>query len=240
MNSLSNHKDWLYTPIDEEYQRSMLVGSQCGYTSIFSNNAQSFIRVANKNRFDNINSWITDTIWHQRTSTDPEYKKFMQLWMENYWMWALPSKHSSYDKLEDACGGYNFETYKQLKQIAQEVDPSLSKEEIYEKLLKPFRHQKTKVWSSSLQRFITCYLCKYSDCGKSFSKVWNLIDHVRMHEGIKPYECRLCNKTFTQKGNLKKHTIIQHSKTPLAERKRFECNACNRKYTERYNLTVSY
>ena len=36
----------------------------------------------------------------------------------------------------------NFETYKQLKAVAKGNDPSITKQEIYEKLLKPFKHEK--------------------------------------------------------------------------------------------------
>jgi len=38
--------------------------------------------------------------------------------------------------------GVHFETYKQLKEVAKEQDPGISKSEIYEKLLEPFHHSK--------------------------------------------------------------------------------------------------
>lgn len=71
-------------------------------------------------------------------------------------------------------------------------------------------------------KFKVYYICKYNGCDKEFTKTWNLLDHVRMHEGIKPYKCSLCRKSFTQKGNLKKH-LKQHTLKTLKERKRFCC-----------------
>ena len=134
----------------------------------------------------------------------------------------------------------NFETYKQLKNAAKMSNPDISKEKIYEQLLKPFRQEKVKLWDAAQKRFRVSYICKYEGCDKEFTKTWNLLDHVRMHEGIKPFTCNLCSKTFTQKGNLKKHYIVQHSSESLEERKKFRCEVWGKGYTERYNLVVRF
>ena len=141
---------------------------------------------------------------------------------------------------DDDFNSQNFETYKQLKKVAKESDPNISKEEIYEKLLEPFRHEKVKIWDQALGRFKISYICRYDECNKEFTKIWNLLDHVRMHEGIKPFVCKIWDKTFTQKGNLKKHNIIQHSTKSLKERKKFKCKLWSKRYTERYNLVVRF
>ncbi|CAI2361959.1 unnamed protein product [Moneuplotes crassus] len=129
----------------------------------------------------------------------------------------------------------HYETYKQIKSITTKDTPGISKTQIYEKLLKPFKHQKRVVKTPVTNKETAVYICKYEGCDKEYTKIWNLLDHVRMHEGIKPYQCDSCSKSFTQKGNLKKHMKQHHLKT-LGERKRFECRVCKRKYTEKYNL----
>ena len=48
-------------------------------------------------------------------------------------------------------------------------------------------------------------VCEYPGCGKTFSKSWNFKDHALMHEGVKPYTCKICLKSFTQRGNMEKH-----------------------------------
>ena len=42
-------------------------------------------------------------------------------------------------------------------------------------------------------------ICKY--CGKSYSKLYNIIDHVHMHRGLTPYKCRYYDKRFSQMAN---------------------------------------
>mmetsp|Transcript_25731 Transcript_25731/g.22834 ORF Transcript_25731/g.22834 Transcript_25731/m.22834 type:complete len:85 (+) Transcript_25731:151-405(+) len=65
-------------------------------------------------------------------------------------------------------------------------------------------------------------------------RTWNLLDHIRMHYGIKPYQCNFCSRSFTQKGNMRKH-LIQHYQPELVKRKRFKCEYCRSSFTERYN-----
>ena len=133
-----------------------------------------------------------------------------------------------------------FETYKQLKEAAKIINPKITKEEIYEELLKPFRQEKLKEWDDTQNRFKIYYICRYDEWNRKFTKTWNLLDHVRMHEGIKPFVCQLWGKNFTQKGNLRKHHIVQHSTESLEERKKFRCDHWGKGYTERYNLLVIF
>lgn len=54
--------------------------------------------------------------------------------------------------------------------------------------------------------------CGFEDCGKLFQKYHNFYDHLRVHTGEKPFECRVagCHQRFSQKSNLTKHTLNFH------------------------------
>ena len=82
-------------------------------------------------------------------------------------------------------------------------------------------------------------VCKVAGWGRVFEKKWNFKDHIRMHMGDKPYKCSLCDKSFTQKGNLIKHNR-QHQFSDLKSRKVHQCHVCLKKFTEKYNLKVSH
>lgn len=87
-------------------------------------------------------------------------------------------------------------------------------------------------------KMIIVYFCGHEECNKEFLRTWNLLDHLRMHEGVRPYICSICCKSFTQKGNLRKH-FLQHNQPDLEERRRYNCQYCSSSFTERYNLRVS-
>ena len=83
------------------------------------------------------------------------------------------------------------------------------------------------------------FVCKYEgNCNQEFLRSWNLLDHIRMHYNIRPYECQYCNFKFTQKGNLNKH-MLKHLVPNVKDRKKFKCEECNKSYTKRSNYMVS-
>ncbi|XP_026925681.1 zinc finger protein 341 isoform X2 [Herpailurus yagouaroundi] len=46
---------------------------------------------------------------------------------------------------------------------------------------------------------------KCSYCDKSFTKNFDLQQHIRSHTGEKPFQCIACGRAFAQKSNVKKH-----------------------------------
>ena len=87
-------------------------------------------------------------------------------------------------------------------------------------------------------KMIIMYRWEFKGCGKTFMRTWNLLDHIRMHNGVRPYKCKHWDKSFTQKGNMRKH-LIQHYQPDLSSRKRFKWEYCRSSFTERYNYRVS-
>ena len=82
----------------------------------------------------------------------------------------------------------------------------------------------------------TCFCNK---CGKMFQKEAALITHMRVHMGLDPFPCTLCDKSFTHSSNLKRHmkshvngkedTEVVHS---------YYCHLCGKGYTAKASLQV--
>jgi len=102
---------------------------------------------------------------------------------------------------------------------------NLSKSKVNAKLLKNY-NCKIEERANVLGGVSTVYICKYGNCGKEFTRSWSILDHVRMHEGIKPYVCKVCAKAYTQKGNMQKH-MRKHGQQGPAERVRHVCEFCS-------------
>ncbi|KAE9524532.1 hypothetical protein AGLY_014582 [Aphis glycines] len=87
------------------------------------------------------------------------------------------------------------------------------------------------------KRFMAQHLAtdkrKCQMCCKRFRHVSNLVNHVRVHTGEKPYTCAVCRRSFAQVGNLRTHVRGVHSgHTP------FVCDICGRQFTQMGNLAT--
>ncbi|KAJ8411571.1 hypothetical protein AAFF_G00163790 [Aldrovandia affinis] len=72
--------------------------------------------------------------------------------------------------------------------------------------------------------------CNY--CPKSFKKPSDLVRHIRIHTGEKPYKCDECGKSFTVKS-----TLDCHVKTHTGQ-KLFTCHMCNTAFSTKGSLKV--
>ncbi|CAK1554772.1 unnamed protein product [Leptosia nina] len=72
------------------------------------------------------------------------------------------------------------------------------------------------------------YQC--SICAKRFTQRGGLEQHMRMHSGIRPFVCSFCNKAFTQKAGLDQH-LRTHTKV-----KPFKCVVCGKCFSQTVHL----
>ena len=69
--------------------------------------------------------------------------------------------------------------------------------------------------------------CKVEGCDKAFLFAVGLRTHMLKHEGLKPFACVVCGKSFRQKGQMMLHAVTAH--TPEKEEKKaraIEASSC--------------
>ncbi|XP_031750631.1 gastrula zinc finger protein XlCGF8.2DB [Xenopus tropicalis] len=74
------------------------------------------------------------------------------------------------------------------------------------------------------------YVC--TECGKSFSTSSNAVTHQRVHTGERPYTCEECGKSFSISSNLVTHQRVHTGEKP------YGCSDCGKSFTHRSNLVI--
>ena len=69
-------------------------------------------------------------------------------------------------------------------------------------------------------RPIVLHLC--NTCGKTFDCQSKLDMHSRIHTGDQPFKCEVCERAFTQKGNLRRHMFTHRTKSTKFKRQVYE------------------
>ena len=59
-------------------------------------------------------------------------------------------------------------------------------------------------------------LHRCDQCDKVFLRRLHLDDHLRTHNGDRPYTCDVCGRGFSQRGNLRTHAMLHTVSVPAA------------------------
>lgn len=69
------------------------------------------------------------------------------------------------------------------------------------------------------------HICRYPDCGASFSRTTTLNDHHRIHTGNKTFYGNICGKQFRELFELKLHGLVIQERKP-----KLKCVLCSKSF----------
>ncbi|XP_045190346.2 zinc finger protein 2-like [Mercenaria mercenaria] len=75
-----------------------------------------------------------------------------------------------------------------------------------------------------------CFKCTYKDCGKIFFRQTNFEYHLNVHNGVRPYECIGCLRSFHSK-----YTKNEHEKDCVNDVE-YKCDICGSVFKQRSGL----
>lgn len=55
---------------------------------------------------------------------------------------------------------------------------------------------KKKIHNRKTSRLNTVFVCGKANCQREFNKKCNMLDHLRIHSGKKPFKCKYCPRHF--------------------------------------------
>ncbi|XP_034232531.1 zinc finger protein 70-like isoform X2 [Thrips palmi] len=134
---------------------------------------------------------------------------------------SLPTPHIQ-DKTDQNDNKDNFHDVASLKNSFNQSPSDGVPDDLRSAKNKPEQKKKKTVRGD---RSVLCHVCS------KMMKAQRLRAHLRIHSGEKPYECKVCNRKFSHRSNLRNHMSTIHS-----EEKPHECSICGKKFKVMKNL----